>query len=255
MLLSPHPSLNTQKSLHSFGSAWFSSCEASSASSWAVQRFLGLISTFFVRELAAGLVPVERVGYRGGRRSPETEEPLQKCHPLLAWLDSSPRPPARGSCRWFLRPDLFAVGGLPTPGCPAFVLRRADKDQATGRRGRRSFLYTPCCKLGTSQNTKSARVGLSCAWSSVQVYAHSRCPIRSVRVYAQERDQNWQASRPLLCFFFFIPSTTFTVLLLGNSYLIHSPLLLGKVSGGKKKKAKILKSLGWMNGALQENWA
>ena len=99
MLLSPHPSLNTQKSLHSFGSAWFSGYEESSASSWAVQRFLGLISTFFVRELAAGLVPVERVGYRGGRRSPVTEEPLQKCHPLLAWLDSSPRPPARVSCR------------------------------------------------------------------------------------------------------------------------------------------------------------
>lgn len=98
MLLSPHPSLNTQESLHSFGSAWFSSCEASSASSWAVQHFLGLISTFFVRELAAGLVPVEGVGYRGGRQSPETEEQLQKCHPLLAWLDSSPRPPALGSC-------------------------------------------------------------------------------------------------------------------------------------------------------------
>ena len=45
---------------------------------------------------------------------------------------------------------------------------------------------------------------------------------------------------PGLCFafFFFIPSTTFTVLLLGNSYLIHSPLLLGKVSGGKKKKSE-----------------
>lgn len=71
----------------------------------------------------------------------------------------------------------------------------------------------------------------------MQVYAHSRCPIRSVRVYAQERDQNWQASRPLLClFFFFFPSTTFTVLLLSNSYHIHSPLLLGKVSEKKKKK-------------------
>ena len=50
---------------------------------------------------------------------------------------------------------------------------------------------------------------------------------------------------PGLCFaFFFFSSTTFTVLLLSNSYHIHSPLLLGKVSEKKKKKAKILESLG-----------
>lgn len=119
----------------------------------------------------------------------------------LARLQS---PPARtGFMQMISETRSVRCGWLTTPGCSAFVLRRADKDQATGRRGRRSFLYIPCCKLGTSQNTKSARVGLSCAGSSMQVYAHSRCPIRSVRVYAQERDQNWQASRPLLCLFFF----------------------------------------------------
>lgn len=116
MLLSPHPSLNTQESLHSFGSAWFSSCEASSASSWAVHGiFLGLISTFFIRELAAGLVPVEGVGYRGGRQSPETEEPLQKCH-LLAWLDSKSPPARTGFMQLISETRLVRCGWLTDPG-------------------------------------------------------------------------------------------------------------------------------------------
>lgn len=121
-------------------------------------------------------------------------------------------------------------GSLATPGHAAFVLSRTDKEQGTW-----PFFCTPRSKLRTSSKMKWTRVGLRCARWRPHVSAHSRCPIRSV----ESLHGKWIRIGKLPSVGFgFSFSSTFTLWLLSNLYLIHSFSLFGKVSLKPRRYSK-----------------
>ena len=108
MLLSPHPSLNTQKSLHSFGSAWFSSCEASSAFSRTFD--------FLYKRVGRGAGTCRRGGVPGRQTEPRDRRATAEMPPPLAWLDSSTRP---GFTQMISETRPVRGGWLTDPGVPS----------------------------------------------------------------------------------------------------------------------------------------
>ena len=168
--------------------------------------------------------------------------------PPLAWLDSSPRP---GFTQMISETRPVRGGWLTDPGVPSLCSQESWQRPGPWASWEIFPLHTLLQVEDFSEHEISSSWVEVCMIISAglrpvgaQLGRSSLCP----------GNRSELASFPALSFIYFFLRR----LLLSCCWAIRTTFTLPyfwRRSLKKKKKAKILESLGWMNGALQENWA